>query len=1360
MMSPGHRLLIVVAALTLTAGTVAAQSASTQVVYEAGSNLAVAATVEVSSAAGPPGTKYSLDGITDEFLDTWWASRANPPLPQWIRLSFEEPVTIDTLVLIQGDNDRIYANASLVELEFADGSSIREDLLDHPGFFIIRFPQRSTDSVQLTILEAHEERVYYTARQVMVFHDPEENVEVRVPPHQRWLQVDLTETGRERHPTVYLTPEDVERARERIERYDWARRLAEQTIARADSVVDHDPDWIRENAPDRDAAYAYGFTGCPICGTRWGSWRGANCSFDRPGTVQCREGHILPDEDHPDDGTGYVAEDGRIHYFVGSYNAWVVETYQQWADWLSLAYTFTGDEKYARTCAVILDAIAEIYPHATAGSWDYPSDPPSGRLCRPWYQVARVLVTLVDYYDKIYNSPALDEPSFVEGLTRRESIENRMLKDGAWYCYEQSLKSGMHNGQADYLRGVLAVGCLLGIEAYIDWTIDGPYGIHALVNNNADRDGRYYETSLSYAMHARSLYLTFAEPMFNYRSEQYPQGLNLYDDPKFRSFYVLPRLAMDCAGKWPRYGDSAPDSARTTPGERPFDARDYVFAERIYNRTSDPEVRRDFGALVNWLADGNVENARAGSGEAGWLLFHAREIPPPDRDLPEYLERMVTETSLMGQKGIVILRTPASPEAQALLLRYGPVLNHGHFDDLNINYFGLGYELTYDLGFGLGSTHTQVGWGKQTASHQLVLVDETRQLAADEDDTGGSLHMLAPMPGMQVVDADADGCYRAVGVDTYRRLLALAGDGPQSYLLDIFTVGGGSQHDYMSHALSDEISFEGISPGERETGSVAGPDINWGERQQNDGNMRGVAPRPYWVPPPPNGLGFMMHPRRAAADGPWSATWRLPDGDSFMRMTMLPEEGTEVINAWAPGLYPHNPRAEHVIARRISQDGPLTSTFVSIREPYGPSPVEIGGISGSELITRASTEDGAYRFLDSYGILLFQAEEFGGEMHLSLETPEAGDYYLLVAAFMSPNYGAVQALLNGEPLGEPFVTNNAALRDAPLQVLGPLALEAGEQRLTLRTVEHEGGQPWLAIRTVHLVTEPPAQAQAEAVPFIDRVERIPAPEGITALEVAHRSGTVDRFIYSPASDADAAAGELQLQGSFGHLQSAGAEPRSARLVGRSLSVPGFSLELATASHSGEIVRIDYERNLVYVDAALPTDGRLQYETVAFSNPAYSRNTAYTIHDVRREGDLSVIDLGPQRILLGQGTLDQDPMLEDRITSLTQHDYARGLTPGGGNFFAGKLLRSADGATSTNIRSTRFAQPMEFEVDSSAGFSEGDDFYYYDLQPGDSFVIRNWAVAQLDETGSVRITATDDVTVTLGEQTLNVPWSRP
>ena len=277
--------------------------------------------------------------------------------------------------------------------------------------------------------------------------------------------------------------------------------------------------------PAAGACFAYGFTGCPICGTSWGTWGGAHASFDQPGHVTCAHGHTLPDAEHPDPGTGYVGKDKRIHYFVGSYNAWAVETLTfKAADNLAYAYTLTGDERLRRQGRLILDALAAIYPGCDKGSWDYPSHPPSGRFNRPWYQVARVLVHYVDQYDQIFASPSLDAPSLKPGLTRRQNIETNLLQNGAAYCYAQSQAGGLHNGEADYVRGALAVGACLGMPEYVRWAVDGPFGIYSMLENNLDRDGQYFETSTLYAGHSRGLYLTFADPLLNYRGSAYPAG--------------------------------------------------------------------------------------------------------------------------------------------------------------------------------------------------------------------------------------------------------------------------------------------------------------------------------------------------------------------------------------------------------------------------------------------------------------------------------------------------------------------------------------------------------------------------------------------------------------------------------------------------------------------------------------------------------------------------------------------------------------------------------------------------------------------------------------------------------------------
>ncbi len=758
------------------------------------------------------------------------------------------------------------------------------------------------------------------------------------------------------HPTVYLTRDDILLAKTNIARFAWARETADSIQRQADAWLAKPDDWFLSNLPPAGACFAYGFTGCPICGANWGTWGGAQASFDQPGRVTCAKGHTLPDADHPDAGTGYVGKDKRIHYFVGSYNAWAVETLTfKAADNLAYAYSLTGDERYAAKASLILDALAAIYPGCDKGSWDYPSHPPSGRFNRPWYQVARVLVHYVDQYDQIFGSPSLNVPSLKPGLTRRQNIEANLLKNGAAYCFAESQKGGLNNGEADYLRGALAVGVCLDLPEYVRWAVDGPFGIHSMLENNLDRDGQYFETSTLYASHSRSLYLTFADPLLNYRGSAYPQGVNLYQHPKFRRFLQLLDSSLNCAGHLPRFGDSGPDPSRITPPARPFDAGDYSSLERLYARTENAAEQRKLAALLNWLAEGgaggsraeraaaqpsriasvpwlgnrDVERTYASFEERRWLLFHARPLPETPEPLPAEYLRQLTGCGLFGQKGIGLLRQGAGPTAQALLLRFGPSLNHGHRDDLNINFFARGYELTYDLGYGLGSTHTQVGWARQTASHNLVVVDERSQ-GDGNGGSGGSLHLFADLPGLKLVEASSESSYAGQGVTLYRRTLALVGDPSGGYLLDLFRVKGGNQHDYLFHTLADHAEVTGVTLGAEEPGSLAGTNLCWGAQQLNDGDMAGQPNRPYWSPPPGNGYGFLVQPRRGLPRSAWSAQW-LVDPTNGVRLLMAAQPGTEVLTALAPGIYPKLPKARYVIARRKGPD--LESQFAAVIEP-------------------------------------------------------------------------------------------------------------------------------------------------------------------------------------------------------------------------------------------------------------------------------------------------------------------------------------------------------------------------------------------------------------------------------------------
>lgn len=1304
-------------------------------------DLAPEAQANASSSAGPAGGKYGPQDAIDGQPGTWWA--ADNKLPVSFELRFPEARQVDTLLLLNADNPTLYTNLKHLKVELDGAAPIEQDFADVQGPFILRFESRQVQSVKLTITEVHDpKKVYLGLATVSLYNDPNQQVHVKMSAKATWQQIDLAEHGRAEHPCVYLTPADVAAARERVKAEPWAKTYADSITKLADDAVARPDDWYLKYLPAKGACFAYGFTGCPICNASWGTWGGARCTWDNPGHVTCTNGHVLPDADHPDPGTGYKGPDGRIHYFVGSWNAWVTEKYiHDMAGNCAMAYSLTGDEKYAQKAALILDAIASIYPSCDAGSWDYPSNPPSGRLARPWYQVARVLVRLVDFYDQVYNSQSLDTPSITEGLTRRQNIERNMLENGAKYCYDQSLHGGLNNGEADYIRGALSVGCLLGIEPYVEWAHSGPYGILALVHNNVCRDGRYYETSTMYADHSRELYLTFADPLWNYRSAKYPTGINVYNDPVFQSFYLMPASSIAQLGHSPRFGDSAPDLARVAPPKVPAEQLDQHFAEVLYAR-SEGKAHEDFGQLLSYLAKGDIVKARAGATGQEWLLFHAAPCTPgtgaPTR-LPDWLDRRINATNSFGQKGLAMLRTPNGPQAQAALIRFGPSLNHGHLDDLNLNYYALGYELTYDLGYGLGSTHTQVGWSHQTASHNLVMVDGKSQGPdPTRDGSGGSLNLIASLPGLQVTECTAPDTYASLGVKDYRRLCALVGEGPQTYLLDIFNVSGGSQHDYIFHALSKNVDFAGVTPGAPEKGSLAGPEFEWGVLQGNDGDMKGHPNQVYWNPPPGNGWGFLMEPQRVPAASPFTATWNIGQEDCHLRMAVLPEPGTELITAWAPGIYPEVtgsysgaggfPKSRYVYLRRTSAgppaDQPLTSTYVAVYEPYAKQP-PAGMRDFEELTDNATVTAGEMRPIPQYRLLLFKATGPNDEMRIPLNVEKAGRYTLSAGVYGSPNYGIAQLSVDGQPL-TPLLNEpgTVSLNGTGNFSLGTHELAAGKHTFTVKVLNPQGENYWIGLQYIAITpADQTTDANAPAQPFLKKIERLQSPEGTVAVRVGHVNGVVDylllnRHVGQKVSCADS---KISGEGYFTWARYQGDKLLSTHAVG----APSTGKSGTPGVLPGKIERIDRATNRVYTSARLPTDGSLNGLPIYFSNPDYSRNTVYRIAGITREGNGSVIDLGRTSTVLGFADLDDDPTDAHTITTLNPHEYSRAL--GGrddSHFFHGKLLATQDGKLQTIIRETHHAQPFIIKVDKVEGFRKGMTVYYYDIKPGDDFVIYN------------------------------------
>ncbi len=200
-------------------------------------NLAVGAQIEASSSAGLVGAKYGIDSAIDGDRRTWWCSQSRSTFPVWVTLTLAAPAEIDTIAFVQtGTNAHIYSNWKSLRVSFSDGSNLETQLEDQAAPVVIRFEPREVAWLRLEILEPHErEKHYVTLQQLMVFADPEQKVRVKMPPTVGWKDADVTPQGRDTHPCVYMTPDDVARARTRIQTDEWAKKWSESTRATADT---------------------------------------------------------------------------------------------------------------------------------------------------------------------------------------------------------------------------------------------------------------------------------------------------------------------------------------------------------------------------------------------------------------------------------------------------------------------------------------------------------------------------------------------------------------------------------------------------------------------------------------------------------------------------------------------------------------------------------------------------------------------------------------------------------------------------------------------------------------------------------------------------------------------------------------------------------------------------------------------------------------------------------------------------------------------------------------------------------------------------------------------------------------------
>lgn len=171
-----------------------------------------------------------------------------------------------------------------------------------------------------------------------------------------------------------------------------------------------------------------------------------------------------------------------------------------------------------------------------------------------------------------------------------------------------------------------------------------------------------------------------------------------------------------------------------------------------------------------------------------------RQPAPLTRSRPE----------LMPAAGHAVLGSGSGNSQFQAHLSYPGWHGHNHYGSLGLLLFAHGKEMISDIGY----THTRARtWTMTTAAHNTVVIDgisQRHERSSSRAGLGDLVLYNTENPGFQVVEVRADDVYPGKATDYRRTLIAVRADTATNYLVDLFSVSGGRQHDWILHGSADE----------------------------------------------------------------------------------------------------------------------------------------------------------------------------------------------------------------------------------------------------------------------------------------------------------------------------------------------------------------------------------------------------------------------------------------------------------------------------------------------------------------------------------------------------------------------------
>ena len=783
---------------------------------------------------------------------------------------------------------------------------------------------------------------------------------------------------------TYYTPERIAVARENMAKYDWAKK-AFNHILEGDAIKYYiGPKYMNVatfSAQNDEFIWKlmapitiprkcekHSRARCPVHGTK-GRRHEPFCPWridpiGHPYQIQCMEGgewypsnrYDLGDMTsgkYPDDGSGFEHGEYRYQFLSEyahmAYGSVVVPLLTSF----SQAWVLTGDEVAARKGCILLARVASEYPNLT----DRVQNINNYKQYRQYGGCHGGLVTDSIWstfrleaealaYDALFSYMDRDPEMLAflrdKGLPVRDAwelrkfVEDRLIRVGM----RSLLRTNVYGNDGHHQAAAMA--CALVMDDFfpgrvnsrtmLDYYYDGTGNARYLLVNGLTPDGGGHESvsynRIKFDMLRANNYASALRAVApdHVSAETYP---DIFDPVRGRAIFdYFLGVNLDNA-YFPAFGDCGNIAPPQRVADQMYALRGEAFIG-AFEKFGDPRFARAATKPDGAFIPGSLFESYPGGAIEAALKKPESRIERKSRFFDDY--------------GLAYLSSGEGAHQRALYLNYTCLVGHRQYDNLSLELVARGVKTLPDLGYPF-SWRYRWEWDSNMMSHNTVCVDESVP-ARNLWSVKGPARVFASRNGVHMVSAAHDpypADYTPYPDNTprfpkdapecsiYERTLMLVDvDDTRFYVVDLFSVNGGSQHDQSWHAMLTPVAVaENLAWKKQQTGTLAGPQVKpFGSWTDKWGRKRA------------DFASYVKEISTAQLADAGRFHWEsgLPEGDALNLFLVPLHDGLTVFKG--TGRSPDRPETwglDYLIVRRQVQDG-ARSFFLTVIDSFQKTP--------------------------------------------------------------------------------------------------------------------------------------------------------------------------------------------------------------------------------------------------------------------------------------------------------------------------------------------------------------------------------------------------------------------------------------